>query len=97
MINTSGSVNPWSSNDTLLGIQLGDPQSGLVLARRHGLLPHHGLEDSDLCGHVGLSVCANAFIKVYLPPTYGHVCKINFCSLPPKQSCLSNPACYTVE
>lgn len=52
MINTSGSVNPWSSNDTLLGIQLGDPQSGLVLARRHGLLPHRGLEDSDLCRHV---------------------------------------------
>jgi len=61
MINTSGSVNPWSSNDTLLGIQLGDPQSGLVLARRHGLLPHHGLEDSDLCRHVKLSVCVNAF------------------------------------
>ena len=43
---TLGSVNPWSSNDTLLGIRLGDPQSGLVLARRHGLLPHHVLESS---------------------------------------------------
>lgn len=41
-----GSTNPWSSNDTLLGIRLGDPHSGLVLARRHGLLPHHVLESS---------------------------------------------------
>ena len=41
-----GSINPWSSNDTLLGIRLGDPQSGLVLARRQGLLPHHVLESS---------------------------------------------------
>ena len=58
MVNTRGSVNPWSSNDTLLGIQLGDPQSGLVLARRHGLLPHCGLEDSysDYSRHVKLSV-----------------------------------------
>ena len=41
-----GSINPWSSNDTLLGIRLGDPQSGLVEARRQGLLPHHVLESS---------------------------------------------------
>ena len=31
--------NPWSSNDVLLGVTLGDPRSGLVVARRCGLLP----------------------------------------------------------
>lgn len=32
------SVNPWATQDSLLGMRLGDPQSGLALARRHGLL-----------------------------------------------------------
>ena len=32
------SMNPWSTQDSLLGMRLGDPQSGLALARRHGLL-----------------------------------------------------------
>ena len=32
------SVNPWSTQDSLLGVRLGDPQSALALARRHGLL-----------------------------------------------------------
>jgi len=31
--------NPWASNDVLLGLNLGDPKSGLVVARRCGLLP----------------------------------------------------------
>ena len=31
-------MNPWGQgNDTLLGIQLGDPRSGLVVAKRHNL------------------------------------------------------------
>ena len=40
----SSSVNPWSSNSTVLGLQLGDPQGGLVLARRHGLIPEQWQE-----------------------------------------------------
>lgn len=32
------SLNPWSAQESLLGMRLGDPQSGLTLARRHGLL-----------------------------------------------------------
>jgi hypothetical protein len=32
------SMNPWSTQDSFLGMRLGDPQSGLALARRHGLL-----------------------------------------------------------
>ena len=35
---TLSSTNPWSTGGSLLGMRLGDPQSGLVLARRHGLL-----------------------------------------------------------
>ena len=31
--------NPWSSNDILLGVSLGDPKSALVIARRCGLSP----------------------------------------------------------
>ena len=31
-------MNPWSTKDGSLGVRLGDPQSGLTLARRHGLL-----------------------------------------------------------
>ena len=34
----SGHDNPWASNDLLLGIKLGDPRSGVVVARRCGLL-----------------------------------------------------------
>lgn len=33
------SLNPWLTSSTVLGLQLGDPQGGLVLARRHGLTP----------------------------------------------------------
>ena len=29
--------NPWASKDFLLGVRLGDPTSGLVIARRCGL------------------------------------------------------------
>ncbi|CAI8016768.1 hypothetical protein GBAR_LOCUS10263 [Geodia barretti] len=36
----SGCSNPWTSKDLLLGVQLGDPSSGLVIARRCGLLVH---------------------------------------------------------
>ena len=32
------SLNPWSNQESLLGVRLGDPQSALTLARRHGLL-----------------------------------------------------------
>lgn len=34
----SGAENPWTSNDLLLGVKLGDPRSGVVIARRCGLL-----------------------------------------------------------
>lgn len=38
-MDASGQENPWASNDVLLGLNLGDPKSGLVVARRCGLLP----------------------------------------------------------
>ena len=44
-------VNPWSTQDNLLGMRLGDPQSGLTLARRHGLL------DIDPTCKYQVSVC----------------------------------------
>ena len=44
------SMNPWSTQDSLLGMRLGDPQSGLTLARRHGLLGT--TSDSQVGPHV---------------------------------------------
>ena len=41
------SLNPWLNQDSLLGVRLGDPQSGLTLARRHGLL---GIEPNTQVG-----------------------------------------------
>ena len=35
----SSSFNPWSTGGAVAGIHLGDPQSGLVVARRHGIVP----------------------------------------------------------
>lgn len=37
--NLSSSFNPWSTGGGVAGINLGDPQSGLVVARRHGIVP----------------------------------------------------------
>lgn len=40
-------MNPWAQgNDTLLGINLGDPQSGLVHANRHNLQSRDGTAES---------------------------------------------------
>ena len=40
-------MNPWSQgNDTLLGIHLGDPRSGLVLANRYNLKSRDGIAEN---------------------------------------------------
>ncbi len=36
--NLSSSFNPWSADGSVAGMQLGDSESGLVIARRHGLV-----------------------------------------------------------
>ena len=41
--------NPWTSNDLLLGVNLGDPRSGLVVARRCGLLGGAEREQRQVC------------------------------------------------
>ncbi len=39
--NLSSSFNPWSADGSVAGMQLGDPESGLVIARRHGLVSNN--------------------------------------------------------
>lgn len=46
----AGAENPWTSNDLLLGVKLGDPRSGVVIARR--------------CGLLGPQVCTLVYSKV---------------------------------
>ncbi|XP_064405841.1 uncharacterized protein LOC135350910 isoform X2 [Halichondria panicea] len=44
--NLSSSFNPWSADGSVAGMQLGDPESGLVIARRHGLVSNN--EDTEI-------------------------------------------------
>ena len=55
---SSGSSNPWSSTDLLLGVQLSDPRSGVVVGRRCGLqVP------SDNVRSKGLIVVVSAYFS----------------------------------
>ena len=67
------SLNTWSNQESLLGVRLGDPQSALTLARRHGLL------DIEANTQVGYQPLPQT-LELYVTSDYRSVCNIGLCT-----------------
>lgn len=65
--------NPWSSNDLLLGVKLGDPRSGVVIARRCGLL------EPQVCTHCAVVSSMNTPVEAVLHCVLDRLVTIHQC------------------
>ncbi len=67
----SSSFNPWSTTDgSVAGMQLGDPESGLVIARRHDLLP------MEVCLYIYVSFSISVDPSLSVSPYVAMLCQI---------------------